>query len=402
MALLQAEPGNLAASSARDRAPFLLAAAVSGLVAARVIWYHTQTNPFLSYSPPHQLNDYGVHLDNADRFDFFTPSGPHFLLPWTTSWVDFVLPGGVDVAMTVVLAIAVGAAGAIIGEIFLRAGVGPAIAAAAVVASAVSLPLGVTWQFDPARWHFGFEQTSVYHNPTYLILKPFALLQLLFLYRLSRPGDEHLPNRFLAASSLVVIVGTLAKPSITLIALPVAGLYCLLHRDLMRQIVLGWIAPAVAVLAWQYWFEFGDPEGNTGGMTLQWLGAMSTRDIPYLGLRLALTYLAVASLLAVPGAWRDPRLRFGALVLAASVATKFLLIETGKRASHGNFGWGAKAATYVMTAIAIYVTVEWLRQRRPRVWIPACLLGVQALVGIYAHVWLLIELDGAQFRPPPL
>ena len=86
-------------------------------------------------------------------------------------------------------------------------------------------------------------------------------------------------------------------------------------------------------------------------------------------------------------------------MLATGLMIKYLLIETGSRAADGNFGWGAKTASYVFTALVIVVLFEWIREHRRRVWLPAVVGLAQVAFGVFAHVRLFIELNGAQNIP---
>ena len=104
---------------------------------------------------------------------------------------------------------------------------------------------------------------NVWHNPTYLIMKPLGLLTLVYYCNIFK--SEKKANKNIALFSIFSLLMTYAKPSFTIVLLPVAGVYMCYYLIKQRFIniglglkVLGAVIPTLLLLLYQYSIGMGN------------------------------------------------------------------------------------------------------------------------------------------------
>ncbi len=90
-------------------------------------------------------------------------------------------------------------------------------------------------------YYFGYIGLANYHNPTIILLKPFALLML--FYAASGLKNELRSPVHTAIACVLTILATLLKPSFTLCLLPVVGLF--IFRQMTKKVK--WNAPLLVI-----------------------------------------------------------------------------------------------------------------------------------------------------------
>ena len=203
---------------------------------------------------------------------------------------------------------------------------------------------------------------NIWHNPTTICVRPFALTAFLLILKLLKEYEEEQKNftvRNWVLLAVVLVFCNLAKPSFVQMAVPGLAIYLIIL--LIRtggkafgfcfQLALSFV-PCVCVMLWQMVVSFGTASSAEGGIEIAWFDVMGAAS-PSVPFSLLLSYLfplyvVLTNIRIVKE--RDVQVTFfmwlGGFLEAA------MLAETGYRRYHGNFGWGYVLATflvYVMT-----------------------------------------------------
>ncbi len=197
---------------------------------------------------------------------------------------------------------------------------------------------------------------NVWHNPTGLFAMPFCVLAfVLGLRALQSPS-----NGRMAGVALAMVLTLLAKPNYVLAFAPCFGMAAavcwvqairtgrLSAGEVVGQAALAF-GPVLFVLWQQYRHAYGDAQAGASGVRIAPFAAWNAvaRNIPVtvvLGLAFPLTVAALYRRDVV----NDRPLALAWCVMLVALLEFALLIETGPRADHGNFGWGAIAANQVL------------------------------------------------------
>lgn len=108
--------------------------------------------------------------------------------------------------------------------------------------------------FFNKHMYLGQFSPNIWHSPTMLLLKPFALLSFFFFMEFMDNNGNYSSYRFFTGSFLLLL-STVVKPSFVIAFLPAVGLYLVILKKMEIRLygkVFLWAAPSLAVLAYQY------------------------------------------------------------------------------------------------------------------------------------------------------
>jgi hypothetical protein len=220
----------------------------------------------------------------------------------------------------------------------------------------LDMPAPIWWDLPSVRW--GQLSPNIWHNPTGIFAMPFCLLVFLAgLAALERPS---LTTMALAGAAMVLSL--LAKPNYVLAFGPCFAIaaFAVWNRAIdagrlsfgavLGQALLA-LGPATLVLVRQFQSTFGEHPGEIAGVRIAalagWSVLMKPQYIPY-AILLSIAFPLTVAILYWRDVFRDRTTALAWAVFAVSVVQFLLLAETGKRAEHGNFGWGAVLANQVL------------------------------------------------------
>jgi len=140
-----------------------------------------------------------------------------------------------------------------------------------MAALSVNLVMPIYMQKAGFYRYVSFQCANVWHNSTYVCMKLFALLSLLYYFKLEKKYREGIQFKEWLAFAALNIITTGIKPSFLLAFSPIMGAFLLV--DLFRKVPLKRILvfgsallPSGAVILWQNAVLFGESTGN--GMQL--------------------------------------------------------------------------------------------------------------------------------------
>lgn len=229
-----------------------------------------------------------------------------------------------------------------------------------VIASGIML-LFVTAVWLPPyneRIYYGQGSPTIWHSPTYLAVKPFALLSCLLLFRMAQDRNAGLKRCSLYA--IITLLCLFLKPSFFQVQAPAIFIYLvidfILNRDFkfVRNIALTFI-PAVAYMLVELWIMFYSSTGGGEGIGFGFFTVYRFTNPSLLVSILLLLAFPIYSGIVL---WKDlitkksPYLFLVIMVVVGFCEYSFLL-ENGPRMYHGNFSWGYMLAVFLYWAFAL-------------------------------------------------
>lgn len=350
------------------------------------------------------INDFAVHLELSQRFSLipFRVPAPHPVFYALQQAVALV--GGQTLAATLVCAGAVGFSAAALVLIGRRPDSnGRRLGSAAAAAFAAFVLLAEAP--NPALQSLGLiprvsmmPTTHAWGSPTEIVMIPLLLFLLMGILDLL--DDDSASPAAKVRLLVLTVMTTLAKPDFVvamLVGLPLMMTLTRLwtpHRA--RSIVSLVLAPATAVVIWQYWFvASGKLSVATPGV--EFAPFEVVRDI---GVRaggaafwIAPSIVILAWLVGGRRYFADAGVGLGLSCLAVAVVPMLLLRETGESAAHANVTKSAWIAWFVLHLFTVrflalevrsWCIAEDRRWLRPPSWFPilAAFATLSVLVGV--------------------
>ena len=271
------------------------------------------------------------------------------------------------------------------------------------------LLVGPLFFFTPNALYLGYLPAHVYHNPTILVLKPFALplFSVAIIGFGQRPPLLKSRRLLLVGTSLLAFLAPLAKPNLAIAVLPAIALTTAWMW--WRKIPLDWpllaaiLLPSLLVLVYQYSLTF---EKHADTILLNPFGFLKARG-RYDWMVFPKFFLSIAFPLTVYALYfsqarRNIVLNFAWLLFGLGAFYSYMLTEN-VRLVDGNFTWSGQITLFVLFVISTSFLLEHCRPvDRPYAW--RSLAQIRAIVGwgvFLLHVgcgvyWYVINLAGAE------
>lgn len=358
--------------------PLVTAIYLSSLTSLSLITHNLLSNAghnlFFDIS---SLNDYPVHIQIVENIideNNLDNDLPHFLYHTLVILFYLILPFlSVDqVAYYVVPSLSIASLGLILYFLFkirtnfIKGNLGEFTLIFFLFTLLIASP--ITFTTYP-HIYFGYIYFNVYHNPTVTLIKPISLVLFygatFFLGELSR--DPRISTGSKREMWILICIATilslLGKPSYVICLLPAVFLFCMrgvleptksaIAWKLAKKFSVWMFLPALSILSVQYISTYGDASSTDSSIAFMPFAVIAGYvDHDYL-LMFRLFFLSVLFPLVVyffyfSKARVSLRLNCAWLVFAISAFYYYVLIETGPRAEHGNFGWGSQVALFIL------------------------------------------------------
>ena len=221
------------------------------------------------------------------------------------------------------------------------------------LAQAVYIPRG-------GYWYQGTITGTIYHNTTYIMLAPFALLALLWFYRAWQGIYGKINLRDWLIYTLLLTAATAFKANLIFAFAP--ALLVLLIADFIRtraknignEVLMGCsVFPGVGLCILEATVLFTE-EGS--GLRLIFTTEFDRHAMLWgvfnepalLGLVRSLPFVAAVALLLRRQAFGGFRYKFSLFMFAIAMAEALLLVEGGERLYHANLWWGPFICFWVL------------------------------------------------------
>lgn len=213
------------------------------------------------------------------------------------------------------------------------------------------------------KWLIGTQSGNLWHNPTYEIMRFFALAAILCYLRITKSTSSS-PWWLWVGFCLSCIIATLMKPSFIVVFAPTVVVLCvidLLHdrKTIKRSLGIGLcFLFLLAILAYQYLSLYGSPSDGSSiaiGFADVWL--LRRPDLLVSALQSFAFPLIV--LAGCANKLKHNRNYLMALIMfLLSLAEYLFLYESGPRMTHGNFGWSLSFGLFYLNIVSAIVFLE--------------------------------------------
>ena len=231
----------------------------------------------------------------------------------------------------------------------------------ALVAVALGLVMPIANWWKPASIFIGQFAPNVWHNPTTIAAMPLAILGFLACLRsLKDPAIETC-----AATGGLLALGASIKPAYVIVLLPVfVPWFC---WNAVRTGRMPWLQVAlqVAILAVPVLLVLLVQAMLVMHFRNSWIAiapfaVWSLYSPQPLGSLLVSTAFPLSVLCCYRDGIRgNAALKLAWLTFAVALATVILFAEQGPRFSHGNFGWGAYMALYILFLVSAQIVLRY-------------------------------------------
>lgn len=218
----------------------------------------------------------------------------------------------------------------------------------------------------------GILNFNIYHNPTYIMMKPFAILCVWFFFRLMNKyavKGIRVYEWFIFAG--LMLLTTFFKPNFmigfSISMLVVLAVDFIRHRGkkILNYIALGTtVFPSVALMYFQQTVLFSGGNANShmniGFMT----GLRAMAHHPEIKIVLSLVFPLIILCFVFKDLFRDRFFAFGWLHMAVNLGITVFLYETGYRLHHGNFIWSSFFALGIVFIVSLAKYVKLAEEKR--------------------------------------
>ena len=274
------------------------------------------------------------------------------------------------------------------------------------LAQAVYIPRG-------GYWDQGTITGTIYHNTTYIMLAPFALLAVLWFYRVWQGIDGKINLRDWLIYTLLLTAATAFKANLIFAFAP--ALLVLLIADFIRtraknignEVLMGCsVFPGVGLCILEATVLFTD-EGS--GLRLIFTTEFDRHAMLWgvfnepalLGLVRSLPFVAAVALLLRRQAFGSFRYKFSLFMFAIAMAEALLLVEGGERLYHANLWWGPFICFWVLWLESVGIFFKQLLAKPQSAGTLAC--GAALSWHIISGVCYLVRLmQGISYNVPIL
>jgi hypothetical protein len=205
-------------------------------------------------------------------------------------------------------------------------------------------------------FYLGYIGLATYHNPTIQLLKPVALISLIFAVRVFTFVQNSW--KVILSSATLVVLSALIKPNYIMCILPALGLLSVLYvvwkKPLDWRLFLGgFLIPGILILAIQYALTYYFPSTDNNSIIFSPLGVMSSIS-SNLMMKLILSILFPFSVLIFnfQQIIRDKTMLLAWLGFLVSLVQTYFLAEGGNRFGNGNFLWGSQIMLFILFVVS--------------------------------------------------
>ena len=235
-------------------------------------------------------------------------------------------------------------------------------------ALSLNLVMPIFMEFVGPYRYISYQAANIWHNSTYVCMKLFALVTFLYYWKLEKKYREGISLKEWAIFAVLNVITTGIKPSFLVAFSPIMGIFLLIDLfqkvSLKRILIFGSaMLPSGLVVLWQNAVLFGEETGN--GMSFDpWYTFSLHANIPKVAVVLSAAFCGAAVLATWKELRKDRQYVFVVLMAILGFMEALCLVESGKRASDGNFLWGYSFCLFVLFIVTTVKALYYPRQTR--------------------------------------
>ena len=285
-------------------------------------------------------------------------------------------------------------------------------------AAVIALTAGPLYlRFYNSSYYLGQGSPNPWHNPTSTAVRPFMILITILTadyWALDKTAAVRMGKRAVKKTTLyqlalmvLLFLSTITKPSFLMVYLPACGLIALARliagkgKNFVSLLIQHlYFIPSLLVFLWQYLkiYILGGGVASQAGETgiaidfFKVAGMYAPSVLFSLILKMAFPFLVI--LLWRKVIFKDRLFQLTFLQFIMGLLITWTFVETGKRASHGNFGWGNILASSMLWIFCVVFYVRELTQNREAI---GKSVGLKIKFGVPGAVLLWHFLAGAAY-----
>ena len=207
----------------------------------------------------------------------------------------------------------------------------------------------------------GMLNFNIYHNSTYIGMKPFALLAVLFLFRVIKTyAEKRMSWKDWAGLSGMMLAATAFKPNFivgfapAILVVMIVDFFRVRGKHFLNFLIMGTtVLPGFFLTLYQsaalYQTETSDSQLKIGFLTAM----KAVVKHPAVPLFLSFVFPLVILAFAFRDLKTDKLYRFVWLHMAINLVMTLFLYESGRRLIHGNYFWGSYFAIGVVFILSV-------------------------------------------------
>lgn len=206
--------------------------------------------------------------------------------------------------------------------------------------------------------YLGQASSNIYHNPTLIIVKPFAYLALILFIQLL----DNQNKKLFWLATIVLTLSVISKPNFILAFLFTIPIYLLLKKSNLKKwlISIGVIVPTIFILAYQY-FQTYDTTTKSS-VVIDPFGVWNLwTPSPLFSFLLGTAFPLTILIFRYRQVWNSKYLLCSWIGLIIAYVQFILLAEGGQRFGDGNFVWGLQI---FISIVFLFSVIEWIHWRK--------------------------------------
>lgn len=229
-----------------------------------------------------------------------------------------------------------------------------------IIAFVLSFVTAIYIPFYNSNIYLGQGSPNIWHNPTNLMVKPFALVAFFLIVKIcNNIKNTKCQKKEYILLMVLMTFSVLAKPSFFQGIVPALGVYIVINLVIykfknIKQFLFLCVAfvPSFLVVVYQYYVSFVTSDG-AGGIGIGWFVAKSIfSPNPWISLLLVIAFPLIYLILNVKKLKSETDLQLAWLLFVVTWLMGSLLYETGPRMNDGNFGWALQLAYYILFVVS--------------------------------------------------
>jgi hypothetical protein len=225
----------------------------------------------------------------------------------------------------------------------------------------IAAPLAF-WILKDSQYYYGYIWSSLYHNPTYLLLKPFAILT--FYFSVEALQNEKANWFKILLVGLVSAYGAFVKPNYLVCLLPALAILALI-RLLKKQpinwryLIFGIVLPQILILGWQFWLTYSATSPDDNKIIFAPFAVMEfySKDI-LVKYFLSIAFPVIVTAFYWKESLKDVRMQISWLGFFFGSFFTYFLAESGERFAHGNYLWSGEISIFILLISCVVMLSE--------------------------------------------
>ncbi|MDP4832967.1 MAG: hypothetical protein NWR41_04625 [Rickettsiaceae bacterium] len=245
--------------------------------------------------------------------------------------------------------------------------------------------------------YLGQGSPNLWHNPTLILVKPFAYLSVLLTVPLLNSSKTKLKETLFL--SLIVAISTVIKPSFVISFIPVLSFYTLFYY---RINLTAWIkvctiiSPTLLILGWQ--FIEHSKMGSNSEIIFDFFGVWRIYSPnPLISFVISVLFPLLIIIFRYKVLLNNRFLVFNWMCLLFSFLIFGLFAENGTRYEDANFMWGINVFLPLVFAFSLLEFVKWWKEDKKNkyFYITTLILGLHTISGMLYLYRIMCELSYA-------